>query len=560
MSDIRFLQGDCREVLKGLPADSFDSLVTDPPAGIGMLNQEWDEPEAGLSDRAAFTNFITEVAVQAYRVLKPGAYGFVWALPRTSHWTGWGLESAGFEVRDFASHIYSQGYLKNHASLKPAHEVWWLIRKPGPKVEELQLEACKVQGRFPPNLGFSHLPECIEHGTKEVKGQKTRERPPDPKSKTGWGFKRQGGEMKYPTDADGYETVPNWDCATVPSWLCSADRTHASSLGTALGSLASICSCIPLRDKPCKAPWRVRAEHARNADRLQLSELLSDAQASGDASALIQSSIRDFQSDCPVCSRFYGEPAQRVVASALDGLPSLRDALVAVGSDLRELGHTPGRLDCDHLSNLDAARHAALVVGVLASDLLVTAFEIETHTSLWDCVCQPCPVLALNRQVPDSDRFFYVGKPDQEERNMGCTDLYWKKTEMGHEQVDFVAWSALPEDLRAKGNFHISVKPIGLMRQLVRIITPPSGQVLDCFAGSGTTALACVHEDFGFVGIERESCYMTVATKRVAAVQERIAAGRRQLTLPFAVPEEKPTLSPLATSELRRILSRSRRR
>ena len=164
MSDIQFILGDCRQALRELPADSFDSLVTDPPAGIGILGQDWDEP-GGIDARVAFTGFITKVAVEAYRVLKPGAYGLVWGLPRTCHWTAMGLEAAGFELRDFVSHVYANGYRKNRNCLKPAHEVWWLIRKPGGQVAELRGEDCSVSGRWPPNLALEHLPGCEEVGT-----------------------------------------------------------------------------------------------------------------------------------------------------------------------------------------------------------------------------------------------------------------------------------------------------------------------------------------------------------------------------------------------------------
>jgi DNA modification methylase len=65
---------------------------------------------------------------------------------------------------------------------------------------------------------------------------------------------------------------------------------------------------------------------------------------------------------------------------------------------------------------------------------------------------------------------------------------------------------------------HPTVKPLTLMRYLVRLITPPGGTVLDPFAGSGTTGMACVHEDFDAILIEREDEYVEIARRRVAAV------------------------------------------
>ena len=54
-------------------------------------------------------------------------------------------------------------------------------------------------------------------------------------------------------------------------------------------------------------------------------------------------------------------------------------------------------------------------------------------------------------------------------------------------------------------NFHPTVKPISLMRYLVRLITPPNGIVLDPFNGSGTTGVACKLEGMNYVGMELDA-------------------------------------------------------
>ena len=68
--------GDCREVLKLMQAESFDSMVTDPPAGIAFMGSEWDTHTLD-----GFENFLTECFKEAYRVLKPGAHILVWFHP-----------------------------------------------------------------------------------------------------------------------------------------------------------------------------------------------------------------------------------------------------------------------------------------------------------------------------------------------------------------------------------------------------------------------------------------------------------------------------------------------
>lgn len=66
-------------------------------------------------------------------------------------------------------------------------------------------------------------------------------------------------------------------------------------------------------------------------------------------------------------------------------------------------------------------------------------------------------------------------------------------------------------------NVHPTVKSIGLMDWLIRLVTPPGGVVLDPFLGSGTTGVAAVRKGFRFVGIEREDEYLAIARARIEA-------------------------------------------
>lgn len=63
---------------------------------------------------------------------------------------------------------------------------------------------------------------------------------------------------------------------------------------------------------------------------------------------------------------------------------------------------------------------------------------------------------------------------------------------------------------------HPTIKPVALMRWLVRLITPPNGTVLDPFAGSGTTGVACLREGFNAILIEREDMYFKDIENRLA--------------------------------------------
>lgn len=112
--------------------------------------------------------------------MKPGAYGWVWALPRTSHWTATACEDAGFAVRDVLdeafsmrslirpfmeslseeqskllsrileadqpsrlSYLFGTGFPKSRALLKPAVENWILVKAPG-DLRELRIEENRI--------------------------------------------------------------------------------------------------------------------------------------------------------------------------------------------------------------------------------------------------------------------------------------------------------------------------------------------------------------------------------------------------------------------------------
>jgi site-specific DNA-methyltransferase (adenine-specific) len=93
-------------------------------------------------------------------------------------------------------------------------------------------------------------------------------------------------------------------------------------------------------------------------------------------------------------------------------------------------------------------------------------------------------------------RFFLIPKASRSEREMG-----------------------LPAKNGERANHHPTVKPLALMRHLVRLVTPTGGVVLDPFLGSGTTGMAAEIEGFDWIGIEREAEYVAIAEARLNGVQ-----------------------------------------
>lgn len=129
------------------------------------------------------------------------------------------------------------------------------------------------------------------------------------------------------------------------------------------------------------------------------------------------------------------------------------------------------------------------------------------------------------RVVLDSggaSRFFYVAKPSRKERDLGCEHLQPKTAgEATGRQEGSAGITPRAGAGRTGGahNHHPTVKPVALMRYLVRLVTPVGGTVLDPFAGSGTTGMAARLEDRRFLGIELESEYLEIARLRIEAAR-----------------------------------------
>ena len=144
--------GDCLEVLKTIPDNSIDSIVTDPPYGIGFMNKEWDNPQkhqelierekersvkrfeegkspakagfstgvqpglpiGGAKEGKWFQDWCELWARECFRILKPGGHALSFSAPRTYHRMATAFEDSGFQIRDQIMWVFASGFPKSH--------------------------------------------------------------------------------------------------------------------------------------------------------------------------------------------------------------------------------------------------------------------------------------------------------------------------------------------------------------------------------------------------------------------------------------------------------------
>ena len=130
--------------------------------------------------------------------------------------------------------------------------------------------------------------------------------------------------------------------------------------------------------------------------------------------------------------------------------------------------------------------------------------------------------------IPDYQKYFYCPKVSRKERHIGFEDpgpmfqgdrfdVYMPTA--GKTDPDKQI-SAVEKKVEGKGNNHPTVKPIALMKYLIRLITPPGGVVLDPFNGSGSTGCAAVELGHTYIGCELDEKYVKIAHKRIHAWYE----------------------------------------
>ena len=133
------IQGDCLEIMKKIPDNSIDTIITDPPYGLEFMGKNWDKFKSGKNiaggntgkdtpyarnrpapsfyqltneDKLVFQMFNYEWAKEALRIAKPGATLLCFGSPRTYHRLTCAIEDAGWIIKDCIMWLYGSGFPK----------------------------------------------------------------------------------------------------------------------------------------------------------------------------------------------------------------------------------------------------------------------------------------------------------------------------------------------------------------------------------------------------------------------------------------------------------------
>lgn len=496
---VTVLHGDCRKVLAELPDSSIDSIVTDPPYdltsgkkggtgdasvnpnspagrsmistgnGGGFMGKDWD---------ATGVAFDSAMWAECLRVLKPGGHLLAFGGTRTSHRMVCAIEDAGFEVRDSIIWNYSTG--------------------------------------FPKSMNLSRAIDR-ELGVKGTFGE------PKSDAHAGWIAR---GRMRGDDGHEGYQRPWMDD----PDSVDQAARKYEPGSDQAREFQGFGTALKPAHEPICLARKPLVGTVAKNVLEHGTGALNIDGCRVGTTDVVSGGGTPPYAFDGANSRPFHeghertpttGNPAGRWPSNVLfvHAAGCQRVGTRTIGTAM----HYPASRGKGGIGQDGHAGQEGLV-------------EISARTEdVADWVCEPgCPVAVLDEQSGDrpgckspssavgpesilrQDQGGYQKQgpiyPDD-----GGASRYFPTFEV---EVDapFMYVAKAPASERVKGEdgtLHPTVKPLALIRHLVKLVTPPGGVVLDPFLGSGTTAEAAILEGFNVIGVEMTAEYLPLIVARV---------------------------------------------
>jgi DNA modification methylase len=529
------LHGDCVELMRGMPDNSVDSIVTDPPYELGFMGKQWDG--AGIA-------YSLEMWAEALRVLKPGGHLLAFGGTRTYHRMACAIEDAGFEIRDSIHWVYGSGFPKSHNIGKNIDKHLNADRQPTGKVRKGGWRPGGNGGNLMNNAGGG-LPDIVE----------TIAATPEAARWEGWGTALKPAHepivvARKPLAGTVAGNVLVWgtgglniDGCRVPSGDTIPRVTGAGTLGGSSDGW----------DRPWKSDPDALARRQDRADAaIEKANTLGRWPANvvwSHSPNCVATGTRKVQSNSPAVWKRDKQTAdgRRDASSYAVGSPESGEVRSAYG-DL-DGTETVTAWECDASCPVAALDRQS---GVSKDGVAVNRNRSEDNQTSWygtrrsqvgDDVGYGGAGGASRFFTqadfgPDDWPFVYQAKPSRRERNAGLDGLPTTTVPtvaMGKfEHVTLPDGTPRQQHPVPRANHHPTVKPVALMRHLVRLVTPPGGTVLDPFAGSGTTLVAAVLEGFDVIGCEMTDEYLPIIEGRMAWARDQVdarAAEPEQTTL-----------------------------
>jgi DNA modification methylase len=578
---VRLICGDCLEVLPTLAEASVDAVVTDPPYGLEFMGKQWDRltrncmtpqseadqqwneartekdtpgtkdgmarrmrnrPDIGGSLKHApqMQEWFREHFAAVLRVLKPGGYAAIFGGTRTYHRLACAVEDAGFEIRDSIMFMNSKpfdlvcncGGNSDGEPLPYSHDkakqgsqrrvrsvsvpnVSSPVNSDDKQGEVLQPGVSK-QGAPPQGqANGSVVDEGVEQSGVEGRGDV----PPSP------GELRQRSICEVPAaaDADGTEgrvcdgtQNDNGDDGVPVPHANGSGASHRPQPAeqrpveprTVAGQSASQTrggGCICDRcGKPTVMPWGYEGVFPPYLAWIQ-----------GQGFPKGKGCLKPAWEPILLARK----PGKRVLPLGIDecriptngedlGDPARFDGLRAGSSDGWKRPHHGSQADIERQRE---AMERASSAGRWPANVVHDGGEevLEAFAAFGESSGVRPDMVRHNKQDTGEHGIYRRMKAVETPRHgdAGTAARFYYTAKASRSE-------------RGEGNTHPTVKPLALMRWLVRLVCPPGGVVLDPFLGSGTTAVACRQEGRDCVGIERDPAYFAIAERRLAGVSE----------------------------------------
>ena len=543
---VTLFHGDCLDVLRTLAEASVDAVVTDPPYGLKFMGKEWDGADGfrrslnandvgrdnafGRTSRTSpeyraghlFQEWCQAWASECLRVLKPGGHLLAFGGTRTAHRLACGIEDAGFEMRDTIAWLYGSGFPK-------ALDVSKAIDKLDASAERL------ARARTFQAWLRQHLPaQQVNAATGTDMGHHLTTHPTQPSVATADLFDKL--RPLLPAVPDGIEALvaqrtvesANFKARAVVGTVQQPDASRVrlgfvgeNYNGDAAGAVRDVDITAPAT--PDAATWHGWATALKPAHepiivarKPLIGSVAANVLAHGtgalniDATrvahgAEVNTSLQQRQSADTSGMRglggsgFKADHTQPLYAAGgrwpANVVLSHTEWCVEVGTRQVRTGTAVNR---NRTADNDRATYAAYSMGNdRGEDVSYGTDGVET-VAAWNCP-EGCPVRELDAQSGG---------------DTGGASRYFPTFKYEAKAPTFERPGYMDDD--GVSQAHSTVKPLDLMRWLVRLVTPPGGTVLDPFAGSGTTGEACVIEGFKCVLVERETSYLPLIVARLS--------------------------------------------